>query len=134
MSRVVGLDYGTVRVGIALSDETRTIASPFAVVKTATAVETVAQLVIEEEAELVVVGLPLGLAGTETASTVGARQFAKELSHRLSVPIELADERFTSKVAETVLIDAGMTRDRRRQIRDKLAAAVMLQTYLDSQR
>lgn len=134
MSRVVGLDYGTVRIGIALSDETRTIASPFEVVETATAVETVAQLVIEEEAELVVVGLPLGLAGTETVSTVRARQFAKELSDRLSVPIELADERFTSKVAETVLIDAGMTRDRRRQIRDKLAAAVMLQSYLDSQR
>ena len=134
MTRVIGLDYGAKRVGVAVSDRTRTIASPYSVVETARAVEVIADLVLEEEAELVVVGLPVGLAGNETASTVGARGFADELSERLSVTVELADERFTSKVAESVLIDAGMTRQRRRQIRDKLAATVMLQSYLDSQR
>ena len=134
MTRVIGLDYGAKRVGVAVSDRTRMIASPYSVVETTRAVEVIADLVLAEEAELVVVGLPVGLAGNETASTVGARRFADELSERLSVTVELADERFTSKVAESVLTDAGMTRQRRRQIRDKLAATVMLQSYLDSQR
>ncbi len=134
MSRVIGLDYGEKRVGVALSDHTRTIASPWGVVDIAQATETVERLIEEESIDLVVVGLPIGLAGIETDSSVGARQFAADLAERLSVRVELADERFTSKVAEKVLIDAGMTRERRRQIRDKLAATVMLQSYLDSQR
>lgn len=134
MSRVIGLDYGTKRVGVAVSDQTRTIASPYSVVDTGGAFDVIESLVAEEEAELVVVGLPVGLSGNESSSTVGARRFAEQLSARLSVPVELADERFTSKVAESVLIEAGMTRERRRQIRDKLAATVMLQSYLDSQR
>lgn len=134
MSRVIGLDYGTKRVGVALSDHTRTIASPWGVVSRREAAEVLEGLIEEEGVELVVVGVPVGLAGIETASTAGAREFAAELAQSLSVAVELADERFTSKVAETVLIDAGMTRERRRQIRDKLAATVMLQSYLDSQR
>ena len=134
MSRVIGLDYGTKRVGVALSDQSRMIASPYGVVEAAEALDTIDALVVEEDVELVVVGLPVGLAGNETSSTSGAREFANQLAERLSVTVELADERFTSKVAETVLIDAGLTRHRRRQIRDKLAATVMLQSYLDSQR
>lgn len=134
MSRIVGLDYGTKRVGIALSDESGMIASAYGVVETAGAINAVKELVSEERVELVVVGLPLGLSGEDTASTSGAREFASQLSEDLPVPVELADERFTSKVAEAVLIDAGLRRGRRRQIRDKLAATVMLQSYLDSQR
>ena len=134
MSRVVGIDYGTKRVGVALSDESRMIASPYRVIEAAAAVEMIEQIVAEEDSELVVVGLPTGLAGNETPSTISAREFAEELSERLTVTVELADERFTSKVAEDVLIEAGMTRERRRQIRDKMAATVMLQSYLDSLR
>ncbi len=134
MSRVVGIDYGTKRVGVALSDESRMIASPYRVIEAAAAIEMIEQIVAEEDSELVVVGLPTGLAGNETSSTISAREFAEELSERLTVTVELADERFTSKVAEDVLIEAGMTRERRRQIRDKMAATVMLQSYLDSLR
>ncbi len=134
MSRVVGIDYGTKRVGVALSDESRMIASPYRVIEAAAAIEMIEQIVAGEDIELVVVGLPIGLAGNETSSTIGAREFAQELSERLTVTVELADERFTTKVAEDVLIEAGMTRERRRQIRDKMAATVMLQSYLDSLR
>jgi putative Holliday junction resolvase len=134
VSRVVGIDYGTKRVGVALSDESRMIASPYRVIEAAAAIEMIEQIVAGEDIELVVVGLPIGLAGNETPSTIGAREFAEELSERLAVTVELADERFTSKVAEDVLIEAGMTRERRRQIRDKMAATVMLQSYLDSLR
>ena len=134
MSRVLGLDYGTKRVGVALSDDTRMIASPYGVIAAAASFEMISQIVAEQDVELVVVGLPVGLGGNETLSTSGARGFAEELSKRLPVTVEMADERFTSKMAEDVLIEAGMTRARRRQIRDKMAATVMLQSYLDSLR
>lgn len=130
--RLLGLDHGTHRIGVAISDSTQIIASPFAVLAAETALDEIERILLEEQIVGFVVGLPVSLSGVEGERAKAARRFADELAERTGRPVELADERFTTKVAETALIDAGMRREKRRDIRDKMAATVMLQTHLES--
>lgn len=108
------------------------IASPYAVLAADSVFEGIEAILHEEEIVGFVVGLPVSLSGDEGEPARAARRFAQELAERTGRPVELADERFTTKVAEAALIDAGMRREKRRDIRDKMAATVMLQTHLDS--
>jgi putative Holliday junction resolvase len=133
LGRIMGLDYGTRRIGVALSDALHITAQPFAVLDANSEqldVE-VRNLVAEHEVELIVVGLPVNLSGDDTPSTSGARQLASRVADATGLPVSLADERFTTKTAEQTLIDAKVRRGRRKQVIDKVAAAVMLQHYLD---
>lgn len=136
--RVVGLDSGAKRVGIALSDELGLTAQPLATIRRGTDEELVAGLraaLGEVRPDLVVVGLPLRLDGTEGGSARAARRLAELVGDRFGVPCELWDERLTSAQAERVLIEAGVRReDRRKGPTDRIAAAIMLQSFLDAHR
>ncbi len=130
--RVMGIDYGRKRVGIALSDGLRIAAHPYEVLESGPRLEDrLAEMVNHNEVTTVVVGLPTSLDGTERSSAKLARRFADRIGALLDIDVVLYDERFTSKIAERVLIEAGTSRAGRRSRVDKVAAAVMLQGYLD---
>jgi len=135
--RVLGLDLGTTRIGVALSDPTGTCASPFGVVACRGREKDLARLreIVESTgAEHVVVGMPTTLRGEQGLAAQQAEEFARELTEQLDVPVTTWDERMTTVVAERALIAAGERRETRRDKRDKVAAAVMLQSYLDAHR
>ncbi|MGH8875323.1 MAG: Holliday junction resolvase RuvX, partial [Acidimicrobiia bacterium] len=98
------------------------------------AVEEVVRMVSEHEVELIVVGLPVTLSGGEGESAGGARRLAARVSEATGLPVELVDERFTTHTAERAMLAAGEKRRRRRADLDKVAAAVILQHYLDGRR
>jgi putative pre-16S rRNA nuclease len=133
VTRYLGVDYGTKRVGLAISDRLGLTARPLEVVARAVVVKRVQELHEEYTVTTMVVGLPTGLAGQEGASAAGARALGDELSAATGIPVEYLDERFTSKLAEDVLLQSGMKRSERRATVDKVAAAIILQDYLDNQ-
>jgi putative Holliday junction resolvase len=123
--RVLALDHGTVRCGCALSDPSGTLATPLPVIEPPEA-RTVAELVDEHAVERVVVGMPLHLSGEEGSQAGLARSFAHELEAILAVPVDTYDERLTSRMA-----DASRRRGAS-AARDSLAAAHLLESYLES--
>ena len=131
MTRYLGVDYGTKRVGLAISDGLGLTARPLQVVARPAVVKRVQELHAEYTVTTVVVGLPTGLAGQEGASAAGARALGDELSAATGIPVEYLDERFTSNLAEEALLQSGMERRERRETVDKVAAAIILQDYLD---
>ena len=131
MTRYLGVDYGTKRVGLAISDGLGLTARPLQVVARPAVVKRVQELHAEYTVTTVVVGLPTGLAGQEGTSAAGARALGDELSAATGIPVEYLDERFTSNLAEEALLQSGMKRRERRETVDKVAAAIILQDYLD---
>ena len=129
--RVLGLDHGSRRVGIAVSDPLRITAQPLEVVARSRAVARVAGLVAEYEVNEIVVGLPTSLQGGEGAAAVAARQFATEVARATSINVTYIDERFTTAIAERAMLAAGAKRQTRRESLDKVAAAIILQAFLD---
>jgi len=131
MTRYLGVDYGTKRVGLAISDGLGLTARPLQVVARTAVVKRVQELHEEYTVTTMVVGLPTGLSGQEGASAAGARALGDELSDATGIPVEYLDERFTSNLAEEALLQSGMKRRERRETVDKVAAAIILQDYLD---
>jgi putative holliday junction resolvase len=134
--RVAGVDYGTVRIGIAISNPERTIASPLENYTRGSAEQDARRfrrLAAEEGVTLFVVGLPLHLDGGESPKSQEARKFGQWLAETTGVPVEFFDERFTSVEAEQALLAADLTRKRRKKRMDMLAAQIMLAAYLESQ-
>jgi len=131
--RVLGLDPGQRRIGVAVSDPTRTIASPVRFIDASTedVARTVCDICEEYDISVIVVGLPINLDGSEGASASAARSFAAEIAEAIAIGVEFQDERFTSRTAEAALIEGGVKRRSRKEKRDQVAAAVMLQSYLD---
>jgi putative Holliday junction resolvase len=133
--RVLGLDLGSKRIGVAVSDRSGTIASPLLVLQRTGSVaedhRRIAALVAEEEAERVVVGLPLSLDGSMGPAAKGAVAEAEALGTVVPVPVETYDERLTTVTADNALREANMRAQARRRLVDKVAAAVMLQAWLD---
>lgn len=125
------MDPGAARVGVALSDETETLATPLEIVRggpgTARAIASLAR---ERDAELVVVGLPLRMDGSEGPEAEGARSLAAEIGAASGLPVRLWDERLTTVQAQRQRQGKGLPRGRRRPV-DSEAAAVLLQSYLD---
>ena len=135
--RVMGLDVGGKRIGIALSDETGTIAQGKGVYRRRGLEEDLRFLAgkaREWGVERIVVGLPLNMDGTEGEGARGAREFAEALERVAKIPVELWDERLTTAEAERVLLEADLSRRKRREIRDQLAAVLILQSWLDARR
>ena len=134
--RVLGLDLGSKRIGVAVSDRSGTIASPLTVVERSLSRRTdhsrIAELVRAEEAERVVVGLPLSLSGEAGPAARAARAEAEALATVVGVPVETHDERLTTVTAERSLAAGGVRGPARRQKVDKVAAAVILQSWLDA--
>lgn len=137
IGRVLGLDLGSKRVGIAISDRSGMIATPLSVLQRSGSQrrdhDAIALLVIEEECERVVVGLPLSLDGSVGRAAKSAIDEARRLATVVNVPVETYDERLTTVSAERVLMEAKMRADARRRVVDKVAAAVMLQSWIDRQ-
>ena len=134
--RVMGLDHGTTRIGVALSDGLGLAAHPHSVMAAndRTLGDQIVGIVAEYQIDRIVVGLPTSLDGGERGPAVAARSFADRIGRLVDVPVEMYDERFTSNVANRVLLEAGASRAKRRSIVDKIAASVMLQGYLDHRR
>lgn len=133
MSRVLAVDPGTKRVGLAISDRLRLIARPLEVVPTSRLLDRLEELVDSQDVDVIVVGLPTGLGGGEGKPALDARHLAGEIEERLGVEVVLVDERFTSRIAERALLEAGTKRRARRDTVDKVAAAIILQSYLDAE-
>ncbi len=128
------MDWGERRMGIALSDESRTVASPHSVEKCRTDEERIRAIVRHVEngkVGQVVIGNPLSLSGEEGPTSRAVKRFADLLQKRLEVPVTLWDERLTTGAAQRALIEAGLKRSRRKDVVDKVAASMMLQSYLD---
>ena len=132
--KIISLDIGTVRIGIATSDIMEIIASAYEVYRRKNLVEDVkyiASLVSKLDAGEIVIGLPLKLDGSEGQSVEMARAFGEELSKLVSVPIIYQDERLSTVSAERILIESGVRREKRKDKIDSIAATIILQTYLD---
>lgn len=131
---VLGLDPGDVRVGVAATDASRTIATPIdSVARDPSSLwPRLLREAREREARLVVVGLPRRLDGSEGEAAAGARALANEVAVRIGLPVVLWDERFTTVDAERRLISAGLRRRRRRATVDATAATLLLQSWLES--
>lgn len=134
--RILGLDPGERRIGVALSDPLGIIASPLTVLdhRHDDVLAALRTLVEQENVATVVVGLPIGLSGEEGPAAQRARAFGRMIEEELDVDVVYFDERFTTVVAESAMLAGGVSRAERRSRRDKVAAAVMLQGYLDAQR
>ncbi len=133
--RVAGVDYGTLRIGIAMTDPDRTIATPYEnYTRQGRDAEAALfrRIVEEERVKLFVVGLPVHLSGDESPISLEARRFGRWLEETTGVPVEYFDERFTSTEAERFLLAAKMTKKRRKERMDKLAAQIMLAGWLES--
>jgi putative Holliday junction resolvase len=135
LGRTMGLDVGGRRVGVAISDEMGMIASPLATIDLdRDGLERLVELISRYDPVLIVVGLPVTMRGREGSQAVETKAFAARLAERIDRPIVFWDERLTSSAAERLLTDAGVGRKRRRELVDAVAAALLLQSYLDAQR
>jgi putative Holliday junction resolvase len=136
--RALGIDPGTRRIGIAVSDLTGTIASPLVVLQRSKSprhdLAELARIAKAEEAEVIVVGLPINMDGSHGPAAKAATLFAARLATVAGVPVELHDERRTTVMADQAMREGGLDGRARRQRVDKVAAAVMLQSWLDTRR
>lgn len=135
--RVLAVDPGSKRVGVAVSDPSGTIAQALATVPAEpreTLGERLAWIAREQAAGRIVVGLPRRMDGTEGPEAKSARSLAEELRRTARLPVELVDERLTTAQAERAMIDAGARRGRRRERIDQVAATLLLQSHLDRKR
>lgn len=133
--RMLGLDIGERRIGIAVSDEMGMIASPVGLIQRAGDVASeLRALILQYNAVRLVAGLPVGLNGREGLQAALVREFTDALAAEIDVPLDYWDERLSTTVAERSLIAGGTRRSARKQKIDAVAAAVILQSYLDNQR
>ena len=133
--RLLGVDFGTVRVGLAVCDPDWIVASPLATYKRRTEekdIEYFQRVVKNESIVARVVGLPISLDCTEGPKAKEAREYGAWLVKTTGLPIEFWDERFTTAIAEDAMMDAGLTQQKRKERRDRVAAQIMLQAFLGS--
>ena len=134
--RILGLDVGERRIGVAVADERARVALPVTVVERRELpadLDAIARLAEEQGAEAVVVGLPISLNGSLGPQAQAVKAFGQELAARLSVPIEYWDERLSTVEAQRRLASAGRKGPKAKARRDAAAAAIVLQSYLDAQ-
>ena len=137
MGRLVCFDFGKKRIGIAISDELKIIATPLSVIECRHSLKETARLLKEElKARLplmaIVIGLPLHLSGEESPLSKLVRKFGKVIELAFEVPVIFWDERYSSEQAEMALREGGLSRKKRAAKNDKIAAAIILQNYLDT--
>jgi putative Holliday junction resolvase len=133
--RVLALDHGTKRVGLAISDEMGMIAQPLTFLNAepiAALLEDLKKVVAERNVEQVLVGIPRNMDGSYGPAAEKARKFVDQLKTALTVPVRTWDERLTSVQANRDMIQGGLRREQRKLKADQTAAAILLQSYLDS--
>ena len=132
--RVMGLDVGSKTIGIALSDPARIVSQPFSVIRRSGSkhdINQLCQIVNDKEVSLIVVGLPKNTDGSLGKSAIQVMEFAEKLKNHVSVPLVMWDERFSTTAAERALISADVSRQKRKGVIDSVAAAIILDGYLD---
>ena len=130
----MALDYGDVRIGIAFSDLLQTIASPFQTYRRKTLTEDLnyfLNLVKEKEVSKIILGLPVNMDGSVGERALKTKEFGEELFKATGLEVEYVDERLTSVEAEEILISSGVRREKRKEVIDKIAAALILESYLN---
>lgn len=133
--RILGLDHGTRRVGVAVSDEMHMIAQPLEYIAPepfAEFLERLKEIIREKEVGLIVIGMPRNMDGSYGPAALKVQEFAAALKDAVTVPLKLWDERLTTSQAQKFLIQGGVRRNQRKEKVDKTAAAILLQSYLDS--
>jgi putative Holliday junction resolvase len=133
--RILAIDHGTKRMGIALSDETATIAQPLEFIPAEPFTEFLArlkQLIVEKQVVQILIGMPRNMDGSYGPAALKVQEFVAVLKETIAVPIKTWDERLTSAQANRMLIQADVRRDKRKQRVDAAAAAILLQSFLDS--
>ena len=132
--RILALDHGTKRIGVAVSDETQTIAQTLEYIPAepfAEFLERLKKILAEKEISLLLIGLPRHMDGSYGPAAQKVETFVAVLKTAITVPIKLWDERLTSTMANRILIQGNVRRDKRKEKVDKMAAAILLQSYLD---
>lgn len=133
--KILAIDVGKKRIGLAICDRLEIAASPFTVVRAGkTAVDEVVSIISKEEIHAIVIGLPVSFDGVERAPCEMARYFKNELEKKTKLPIQFFDERLTTKIAEASLIESGMRREQRRGVIDAVAASLILRSFIESRR
>ncbi|HEU5124034.1 MAG TPA: Holliday junction resolvase RuvX [Verrucomicrobiae bacterium] len=133
--RILALDHGTRRVGVAISDELKMIAQPLEFIPAEPFGDFLArlkQILREKEVELILLGMPRNMDGSYGPAALKVQEFAAVLKDNTAIPIKLWDERLTSAQAQRFLIQGNVRREQRKEKVDKTAAAILLQSYLDS--
>jgi putative holliday junction resolvase len=133
--RILALDHGTKRIGLAISDETAVIAQPLEFLAAEPLdgfLKRLKEIVDSREVGEILVGIPRNMNGTYGPAAAKAREFVAALQNVLTIPVKTWDERLTSVQANRFLIETGMRREKRKTKVDQTAAAIMLQSYLDS--
>jgi putative Holliday junction resolvase len=136
MSRIMAIDVGSVTLGIAVSDPLGVTAQPITTLRRVGPrkdIDAIVALARRHEVTSFLVGLPLRLTGDEGEAAQSARRFAETLAERSALPVETWDERFTTVQAERSLLEGDLSRRRRREVINQVAAALLLQSYLDRQ-
>jgi len=134
--RVLGIDFGLKRVGLAVCDPTGTLVSPLTTIERTTRdalFDELAEIIQNESIEAVVVGLPLSLEGEDTLTTRQARNFAESLGRRTDMPVHLMDERLSSAEAEEELNAAGLRGKKKKMALDSQAAVIILRSWLENE-
>jgi putative holliday junction resolvase len=129
--KILGIDFGSKRIGLAISDESLTLARELAILSPKEFWEQIDGIVSQESIERVVIGLPLNMAGGQTDSTRLVSEFADQLAEHTGVPQEFMDERLSSSMAESIAPSHGKSGKGKRKSLDSLAAQIILQNYLD---
>lgn len=135
MSRILAIDHGSVRIGLALSDPLRIFAKPLKVIPNqgfdavASQIESIAR---EQDVDLVILGMPWAIDGAKTAKTLEVEKFGQKLKQRLDVEIIHWDERYSSSEAESELHRLGYNWKESKELRDAMAAAMILKNYLEN--
>lgn len=135
--RLLGIDFGNKRIGLALSDPSGTIATGYMTIQNdETTYSRISEIVNEKEVGSIVIGLPITLKGGESQKTKEVRNFSSDLQKKVDVPVLFQDERFTTKNAMATMISMNTTQKQRRQKGkiDEIAAAIILQAYLDGKK
>ncbi|MDR1887029.1 MAG: Holliday junction resolvase RuvX [Prevotellaceae bacterium] len=134
MGRIMSIDYGRKRVGLAVTDPLQIIATALDTVHSKDVLEYIEAYIRKEYIELFVVGLPKNLDNTDAESMADVKPFVKKLEAKFNIPVVWVDERFTSKLAMRAMIDSGVKKSERRKKEntDKISAVIILQSYLES--
>ncbi len=134
MYRIMGIDYGSVRIGISISDPLRIISRPFETIQNTnenTVFARLTQIIEEQNVQIVVLGLPVNLHGEDTKKTLEVREFAKNFEEKIGIKINWQDERFSSVEANNELKRMRINPIEGRKIIDQLAASIILRNYMD---
>jgi putative holliday junction resolvase len=134
ISRILGIDYGSAKIGLALSDPLKMISKPFQVIrnKGEETIKEIEEIVKQKNVEKIVLGLPLDKDGSDSAKTEEVRNFAHYLSLKFTIPIILWDERYTTCDANSFLKEIGIDYKKSKEVVDKIAASIILKDYLES--